>query len=50
VLGDVIGVRSVYLAAAAIVLLAALISVVLFRGVPRRPTVTDSVAVEATST
>jgi len=37
VLGDLIGVRSVYLAAAAIVLVAAGISFLLFRGVTRRP-------------
>jgi MFS family permease len=37
VLGDLIGIRSVYLAAAAIVLLAAGISVLLFRGVSGRP-------------
>lgn len=36
VFAELIGVRSVYLAAAGIVLLAALISVVLFRGIPRR--------------
>jgi MFS transporter, DHA3 family, macrolide efflux protein len=36
VLGDLIGIRSVYLAAAGIVMVAAGISVILFRGVPRR--------------
>jgi MFS family permease len=36
VLAELIGVRSVYLAASGVVLLAALISVVLFRGIPRR--------------
>jgi MFS family permease len=35
VLGDLIGIRGVYLAAAGIVLLAALITVLLFRGLPR---------------
>jgi MFS transporter, DHA3 family, macrolide efflux protein len=37
VLGDVIGIRSVYLAAAGIVLLAAVISLLLFRGVSGQP-------------
>ena len=37
VLGDVIGIRSVYLAAAGIVLVAAVISLLLFRGVSGRP-------------
>ena len=37
ILGDLIGIRAVYLAAAAIVLLAAGISVILFRGGVRRP-------------
>ncbi len=37
VLGDVIGIRSVFLAAAAIVLGAAVISLLLFRGVSGRP-------------
>ena len=37
VLGDLIGIRAVYLAAAAIVLVAAGISVILFRGGVRRP-------------
>jgi MFS family permease len=36
VLGDLIGIRAVYLAAAALVVLAAGVSFVLFRGVPRR--------------
>jgi DHA3 family macrolide efflux protein-like MFS transporter len=48
VLGDLIGIRSVFAAAAGFVLLAALISVILFRGVSRRPSVTEPVAVEAT--
>ena len=37
ILGDLIGIRSVYLAASAIVLLAAVISWILFRGVTGRP-------------
>ena len=48
VLGDLIGIRSVFAAAAGFVLLAALISVILFRGVSRRSGVTEPVAVEAT--
>lgn len=46
VLGDLIGIRGVYLAAAGIVLLAAVISWVLFRGVSGRP-VPASAAAEA---
>jgi MFS transporter, DHA3 family, macrolide efflux protein len=42
VLGDLIGIRAVYLAAAGIVLVAALISVVLFRGIPRASVATPA--------
>jgi MFS transporter, DHA3 family, macrolide efflux protein len=44
VLGDVIGIRSVYLAAAGIVLVAAVISLLLFRGVSGRPASAPAVA------
>ena len=39
VLGDLIGIRAVYLAAAGLVVIAAGVSFVLFRGVPARPSV-----------
>jgi hypothetical protein len=47
VLGDVLGIRAVYMAAAGIVLLAAGISVILFRGVARVGGTVETVAVEA---
>lgn len=47
VFGELIGIRAVYLAAAAIVLLAAGISFVLFRGVSGRPAAAPMEAVEA---
>jgi len=47
VLGDLIGIRSVYLAAAVLVVIAAGISFVLFRGMPARPGVAPVPGAEA---
>jgi MFS family permease len=47
VLGDLIGIRSVYLAAAVLVVIAAGISFVLFRGVPARPGIASVPEAEA---
>jgi predicted MFS family arabinose efflux permease len=47
VLGDLIGIRAVYLAAAVLVMAAAAISFLLFRGLPARPGVAPVPEAEA---